>query len=469
MSIDSDPTIATRENKQYELKYMADYDECIKRKHIYNNNKIKAYALLWERCAKIIQNKISARVDYETKIYDNPIELLKAIQEHAMDYQETKYEMSIIVDALKAMMTTKQREGENLAEYTRRFKTAKDVLESHIGGPLILTKYIKGMDDYINKDSTSFDKCCKEANARLFAFLYLENSDQVKYGSIMQNLVQQKSLGNDQYPKTIAEANNVLSNHWFDVATSKKHAKQESTKDKESDEAPKLTFAQMEGKCYCCGKGGHKSPQCRLKNRPKEEWAINKAKSEELNLSQIGNKTTDTTSTKNNNESTDTKGSVGWMGAHFNLLQIDEMKKWILLDNQSTSSIFCNPNMVHNIHDSEEVLDLHTNGGVIRSTKKCVVPLFGQAWFNPKSITNIISVAEMVDKHHVTYDSHKEDAFVVHLPTKDIKFKRSVNGLYYYKLTEIQQNVKMQLLSSLEDNKRFYSTQQFERASKPIV
>ena len=53
--------------------------------------------------------------------------------------------MSIIVDALKAMMTTKQREGENLADYTQRFKTAKDVLESHIGGALILTKYVKGM------------------------------------------------------------------------------------------------------------------------------------------------------------------------------------------------------------------------------------------------------------------------------------------------------------------------------------
>jgi len=35
---------------------------------------------------------------------------LKAIQEHAMDYQATKYEMSIIIDALKAMMTTKQTE-----------------------------------------------------------------------------------------------------------------------------------------------------------------------------------------------------------------------------------------------------------------------------------------------------------------------------------------------------------------------
>jgi len=171
-----------------------------------------------------------------------------------------------------------------------------------------------------------------------------------------------------------------LSNHRLDVATNKKNVKgthEESTKDKESNIAPKLTFAQMEGKCYCCGKGGHKSPQCHHKSRPKEEWTINKAKLEELSLSQIGNKTTDTNSTKNNNESTDTKGSAGWMRAH---------------DNQAISTIFCNPNMLHNIQDTDEVLDLHTNGGMICSTKKCEVPLFGQAWFNPKSITNIISM-----------------------------------------------------------------------------
>jgi len=47
--------------------------------------------------------------------------------------------------------------------------------------------------------------------------------------------------------------------------------------------------------------------------------------------------------------------------------------------------IFCNPNMVRKIQDTDEVLDLHTNGGMIRSTKKCEVPLFGQVWFNPKS------------------------------------------------------------------------------------
>jgi len=33
----------------------------------------------------------------------------------------------------------------------------------------------------------------------------LENSDQVKYGSILQSFIQQKSLGNDQYPNEVLD------------------------------------------------------------------------------------------------------------------------------------------------------------------------------------------------------------------------------------------------------------------------
>ena len=104
-------------------------------------------------------------------------------------------------------------------------------------------------------------------------YLYLENADKSKYGSILAGLNTQKSLNNDQYPKTITEANNVLSNHCFDDYKSNK-TKQKDDKDKrkpkseEEEENPTLSFAQLEGKCYCCGKPGHKSPQCHDKNTP---------------------------------------------------------------------------------------------------------------------------------------------------------------------------------------------------------
>jgi hypothetical protein len=46
---------------------------------------------------------------------------------------------------------------------------------------------------------------------------YLHNAGKSRYGSILTGLGTQQSLGNDQYPKTVIEANNVLSNHKLDT------------------------------------------------------------------------------------------------------------------------------------------------------------------------------------------------------------------------------------------------------------
>ena len=45
-------------------------------------------------------------------------------------------------------MSTKQKEHESLSDCTERFKVAKDVKESYIGEPVILTKYVEQMDNY---------------------------------------------------------------------------------------------------------------------------------------------------------------------------------------------------------------------------------------------------------------------------------------------------------------------------------
>ena len=170
---------------------------------MYKDNLFKAYALIWERCAKAMQNKISGRSDFKTRIYNNPIEVMKAIKEHELNYQESSYKMAVIADAMISMTTMKQRDNKSLQDYTRRFETSREILESHIGGPLILLKYVKTMSQYDKNDQYKTDGLIHKASEQFFAHIYMENSDQDKYGSISKNLNEKKLLGNDQYPKTV--------------------------------------------------------------------------------------------------------------------------------------------------------------------------------------------------------------------------------------------------------------------------
>ena len=433
-----DPTKTATLNKQYEMEFQADYDAYRKKILAYENNKTKSYALLWERCTKAMKNKIESRTNFESKVENNPIELLKAIKEHALNYQENRYDMSIILDAHVTLLGTKQKEDESLQDYTKRFRVAKDVFESHMGGPMILTKIVEAMDGYNETDSKSQEKFRNEAYQRFIAFLYMSNSDKSKYGSLLTGLHTQQSLNNDQYPRTITDANNVLSNHRFDNVKFNKSRQKDGDKDRNEQVKSKpkeeqditLSFAQLEGKCYCCGKLGHKSPQCRFNKRPKSEWAIHKAEQSHLQSSETPVKTIVENEPKINENNT---VNTGWAGTHIQFYQASDMRNWILLDNQSSTTIFCNPEMVHNIRNTDDTLSLTTNAGVLTTNKKADLPGWGEVWFSTEAVTNIFSMAHMVDRHPVTYDATKEDAFIVHLPHKQVKFCCNPNGLYIFK------------------------------------
>jgi hypothetical protein len=65
-------------------------------------------------------------------------------------------------------------------------------------------------------NETIIKECRKTVSKEFLTVLYLKNTDLKKYGSILQGLSTQQSLHNDQYPKTVIDASNVLSNHKFD-------------------------------------------------------------------------------------------------------------------------------------------------------------------------------------------------------------------------------------------------------------
>ena len=103
------------ENEEFSILYKAEVASYMKRRDIYADNLINAYGFLFEHCSKAMQSKIQSRIDFD-KIKNNPIELLNAIEQHSVSYQENKYDMVIITEALLNLVNIKQREDESLVD-----------------------------------------------------------------------------------------------------------------------------------------------------------------------------------------------------------------------------------------------------------------------------------------------------------------------------------------------------------------
>ena len=77
-------------------------------------------------------------------------------------------------------------------------------------------EFVTHQPEYVAADAAAKVVMKTEANGQFMAYLLIRGSDQTRYGSLLKGFVSQFSLGNDQYPKTIMTATDVLSNHKID-------------------------------------------------------------------------------------------------------------------------------------------------------------------------------------------------------------------------------------------------------------
>jgi len=106
---------------------------------------------------------------------------------------------------------------------------------------------------------------------------------------------------------------------------------------------------------------------------------------------------------------------------------------WVLLDSQSTDSVFKNPNFLTNIRRSNSQLKVHTNGGTQVSSLVGVIKNFGTVWYNPDSLANIFSLAAVRKLRRITMDTSVEAALYVHRSDGSLmKFIEYGLGLYYH-------------------------------------
>ena len=105
---------------------------------------------------------------------------------------------------------------------------------------------------------------------------------------------------------------------------------------------------------------------------------------------------------------------------------------WVLLDNQSTVNVFFNERLLQNIRTVKRKLTIYSTGGKSVTRQVGDLPGFGEVWYHPGGIANILSLA-LVKKHfRITYDSHSDNTFHVHLGNEKVQsFHESKQGLYY--------------------------------------
>ena len=80
-------------------------------------------------------------------------------------------------------------------------------------------------------------------------------------------------------------------------------------------------------------------------------------------------------------------------------------KTWILQDSQSMVDIFCNPQLLKNIRRTPEGMRVHCNTGSHVTNLVGDLPGNGTVWYDPKAIDNILSLQQVQDHYHITYDS----------------------------------------------------------------
>ena len=109
------------------------------------------------------------------------------------------------------------------------------------------------------------------------------------------------------------------------------------------------------------------------------------------------------------------------------------LRNHLLLDNQSSVHIMCNPDFVNDIRKSSKSMILKSNGGSLPINEVADFEGFKrETWFSRNAMTNILSFTLVKSEYDITYDG---DAFIIHRAVKgysDMVFKPHKSGLHVY-------------------------------------
>jgi hypothetical protein len=439
-----------------DMIYTEQVKQYVKRASLLTSNKAATHAVIWGQCSEAMKARIKTLDDYQARSEANDcFWLLQKIRAVTMELDEKKHGIMSLLDARCELLNCRQAHNQTVSKYRETLKGWADAIRFH-GGSVA-----EKIDSVSMFDATGGERTVAQreeiATEETLAMLMIRGADPTKYGTLIADLSNQFVKGKDEYPKDMASAESLLELYESPVNQTATTAHRQparstaTTARTTGSEGNALTFAQQ-GVSYAervaasvAGTDGvvHPGITCRGGCQGYGHYAGECP----------GATASGTTLTQ-----------YAFMLAQSNDSGIDP--SWILLDSQSTISVFRNPNMLTNIRESERTLRAITNGGHQDSNMVGDFPNLGEVWYNNKSIANILSLADVRKVCRVTMDSDDEPALLVHrLDGSVMKFKEHESGLYVYNPNVTNKIVTgYSILSTVAEQKKLFSRREIKAA-----
>ena len=441
MALDDDASIVEKAIWAEELR------EFVKRKGVFKGNLALIHAVIYGQCSESMKDKLKSLTEYKDAMkQNNCVWLLQQIRAITLQFDAKRNGFISIMDAQRSFLGCRQQSGQSPASYRDDLRAWAVTIAQQGGSIAANYKLIPAIDS--NGNARSEEDRRSMAYEKTLAIALVTGADPSKYGTLIDDLSNQYAMGRDEYPDDETGAYNLLVNYKTPENLTRPRGHQASAT---ASVASGMTFTQRSSnsisgtngithddiECWQCHGFGHYQSNC-----PSTAGAVT--------------------------PSGTTLVQHAFMMAQASASIIDP--RWILLDSQSTISVFNNPAMLTNIRKSDHTLRALTNGGFQDSNMIGDFPNLGIVWYNPKSIANILSLADVRKVCRVTLDTSAEPVLHVHrLDGSVMSFVEHASGLYVFEsptdkaFTSKSVNAYT-LVSTVAEQKKLFSRRQIEAA-----
>ena len=143
-------TTERSENEAFKLEYVnQERDGCLRDVTLESNLRV-AYNIIFSNfCDKELQSRLEHRVDFTSKIENNPFELLAAIKEmmNTTSHKKLIYPFETLWTSFAALFKLKQEKEEKLSDYFDKMKAFSAQVKKYLPDE-VLHKFVEGLDVY---------------------------------------------------------------------------------------------------------------------------------------------------------------------------------------------------------------------------------------------------------------------------------------------------------------------------------